>query len=91
LQPVVAFAGEHCHPSFYSTGHGAYLSGRSAAQYFMAVASAAAMAREDEEEVYNLVKFFVFLGNSEFINTCLLQGRFFGFGIQAEGNTLCPR
>jgi len=31
-QPVVAFAGEHCHPSFYSTGHGAYLTGRSAAQ-----------------------------------------------------------
>jgi len=30
--PVVAFAGEHCHPSFYSTGHGAYLTGRSAAQ-----------------------------------------------------------
>ena len=26
------FAGEHCHPSFYSTGHGAYLTGRSAAQ-----------------------------------------------------------
>merc|ERR1712126_427134 len=31
-QPVVSFAGEHCHPSFYSTGHGAYLTGRSAAQ-----------------------------------------------------------
>ena len=30
--PVVAFAGEHCHPSFYSTGHGAYLTGRTAAQ-----------------------------------------------------------
>ena len=26
------FAGEHCHPSFYSTGHGAYLTGRAAAQ-----------------------------------------------------------
>ena len=56
---MVAFAGEHCHPSFYSTGHGAYLSGRSAAQYFMAVASAAAMAKEDDEEVYNLVTFTV--------------------------------
>jgi hypothetical protein len=58
FQPVVAFAGEHCHPSFYSTGHGAYLSGRSAAQFFMAVASAAALAREQEEEVYNLVIHF---------------------------------
>ncbi len=58
---MVAFAGEHCHPSFYSTGHGAYLSGRSAAQYFMAVASAAAMAKEDEEEVYNLVMCLLFV------------------------------
>jgi len=31
-QPIVTFAGEHCHPSFYSTGHGAYLTGRTAAQ-----------------------------------------------------------
>lgn len=31
-QPAVLFAGEHCHPSFYSTVHGAYLSGREAAQ-----------------------------------------------------------
>ncbi|XP_076053754.1 spermine oxidase isoform X2 [Oratosquilla oratoria] len=31
-KPVVAFAGEHCHPSFYSTVHGAYLTGREAAQ-----------------------------------------------------------
>jgi len=30
--PVVCFAGEHCHPSFYSTGHGAFLTGRTAAQ-----------------------------------------------------------
>lgn len=30
--PVVSFAGEHCHPSFYSTGHGAFLTGRTAAQ-----------------------------------------------------------
>ena len=58
---MVAFAGEHCHPSFYSTGHGAYLSGRSAAQYFMAVASAAAIAKEDDEEVYNLVTISVLL------------------------------
>ena len=44
---MLAFAGEHCHPSFYSTAHGAYLSGRSAAQFFLTV-------RQEEEEVYNL-------------------------------------
>ena len=32
FQPVVTFAGEHCHPSFYSTGHGAFLTGRTASQ-----------------------------------------------------------
>lgn len=32
LNIKVAFAGEHTHSSFYSTVHGAYLSGRSAAQ-----------------------------------------------------------
>lgn len=48
FQPVVAFAGEHCHPSFYSTGHGAYLTGRSAAQFFLNA------AKNQEEEVYNL-------------------------------------
>ena len=47
FQPVLSFAGEHCHPSFYSTAHGAYLSGRSAAQFFLTV-------RPEEEEVYNL-------------------------------------
>ncbi|KAL7648484.1 UNVERIFIED_CONTAM: hypothetical protein RMT77_000390 [Armadillidium vulgare] len=31
-KPSVLFAGEHCHPSFYSTVHGAYLTGREAAQ-----------------------------------------------------------
>ena len=45
---MVAFAGEHCHPSFYSTGHGAYLSGRSAAQFFINASKIA------EETVYNL-------------------------------------
>ncbi|XP_047738037.1 spermine oxidase [Hyalella azteca] len=30
--PALLLAGEHCHPSFYSTVHGAYLSGRDAAQ-----------------------------------------------------------
>lgn len=32
LQPAITFAGEHTHSSFYSTVHGAYLSGRTAAQ-----------------------------------------------------------
>ena len=53
---MVAFAGEHCHPSFYSTGHGAYLTGRTAAQFFLSAAAraAAAAAAAGEEEVYNL-------------------------------------
>lgn len=46
--PVVSFAGEHTHPSFYSTGHGAFLSGRSSAQFFVNA------AKESEEDVYNL-------------------------------------
>ena len=53
FQPVVAFAGEHCHPSFYSTVHGAYLSGRTAAQ-FMLNAAARSKEADDEEDVYNL-------------------------------------
>jgi len=57
--PVVAFAGEHCHPSFYSTVHGAYLSGKSAAQFYLNVAAteAAALGTRDpgeSEEVFNL-------------------------------------
>lgn len=32
LEPIVIFAGEHTHSTFYSTVHGAYLSGRTAAQ-----------------------------------------------------------
>ncbi len=47
---MVAFAGEHCHPSFYSTGHGAFLTGRTAAQFFLSAAAAA----NDDEDVYNL-------------------------------------
>lgn len=31
-KPAVLFAGEHTHTNFYSTVHGAYLSGRTAAQ-----------------------------------------------------------
>jgi len=57
--PVVAFAGEHCHPSFYSTVHGAYLSGKSAAQFYLNVAAteAAALGSKnpgESEEVFNL-------------------------------------
>lgn len=52
FQPVVAFAGEHCHPSFYSTVHGAYLSGRAAAQFFLS--AEAAKALEEHEDVFNL-------------------------------------
>ncbi|ALC45643.1 CG8032 [Drosophila busckii] len=36
LKPAIVFAGEHTHSSFYSTVHGAYLSGRTAAQYLLA-------------------------------------------------------
>ncbi|PSN57820.1 hypothetical protein C0J52_04398 [Blattella germanica] len=35
IAPVVLFAGEHTHSSFYSTVHGAYLTGRSAAQLLL--------------------------------------------------------
>ena len=50
---MVTFAGEHCHPSFYSTAHGAYLTGRSASQFFLNVTTSR-FATEEEEDVYNL-------------------------------------
>jgi len=50
--PVVAFAGEHCHPSFYSTGHGAYLTGRTAAQLMIRCAKEGTNAAG--ETTYNL-------------------------------------
>lgn len=34
-KPAVVFAGEHTHCNFYSTVHGAYLSGRTAAQILL--------------------------------------------------------
>ncbi|KAG5895278.1 hypothetical protein JTB14_015144 [Gonioctena quinquepunctata] len=34
-KPVLLFAGEHTHSNFYSTVHGAYLTGRKAAQIVM--------------------------------------------------------
>ncbi|BFF91569.1 peroxisomal N(1)-acetyl-spermine/spermidine oxidase [Drosophila madeirensis] len=36
MKPAIVFAGEHTHSSFYSTVHGAYLSGRTAAQVLLA-------------------------------------------------------
>jgi len=42
IQPIITFAGEHTHPNFYSTVHGAYLSGRAAAEMLIAC------KREDE-------------------------------------------
>lgn len=35
FQPTMLFAGEHTHSNFYSTVHGAYLSGRTAAQQLL--------------------------------------------------------
>ncbi|KAH8278964.1 hypothetical protein KR018_011817 [Drosophila ironensis] len=35
MKPAIVFAGEHTHSSFYSTVHGAYLSGRTAAQHLL--------------------------------------------------------
>lgn len=43
FQPVILFAGEHTHSNFYSTVHGAFLSGRTAAQL--------ALASKDPEEI----------------------------------------
>ena len=51
MQPVVAFAGEHCHPSFYSTVHGAYLSGRTAAQFMLNAAAKSKEADDDEGQL----------------------------------------
>lgn len=34
-KPAILFAGEHTHSNFYSTVHGAYLSGRTAAQIIL--------------------------------------------------------
>lgn len=54
---MVVFAGEHCHPSFYSTGHGAFLTGRSAAQTVIKTAkesSTRGQTRGLGEVTYNL-------------------------------------
>jgi len=52
-KPVIAFAGEHCHPSFYSTAHGAFFSGRSAAQLLI---RAFLEPRRNPEDTYNLTE-----------------------------------
>lgn len=41
FQPVLLFAGEHTHSNFYSTAHGAFLSGQTAARRLLATDDAA--------------------------------------------------
>ena len=48
-QPRLLFAGEHCHPSFYSTVHGAYLTGRSVVQQILAASASADDGRKPAE------------------------------------------
>ncbi len=67
LQPVVAFAGEHCHPSFYSTGHGAFLTGRSAAQL---------MIRYCGTENF---RFCMFMGENKNLDNLFLFSRIFAY------------
>jgi hypothetical protein len=38
FQPTLLFAGEHTHPSFYSTVHGAFITGRDAAEALRSIA-----------------------------------------------------
>ncbi|XP_039282535.1 peroxisomal N(1)-acetyl-spermine/spermidine oxidase [Nilaparvata lugens] len=52
-KPLVVFAGEHTHTNFYSTVHGAFLTGRSAAQTLLSAAVAhesQTQASVDEDE-----------------------------------------
>ncbi|KAJ1525872.1 hypothetical protein ONE63_009064 [Megalurothrips usitatus] len=53
-KPVVLFAGEHTHSSFYSTVHGAYLTGRSAAQILLAPDSPEELILEADEDASDL-------------------------------------
>lgn len=48
LKPSVLFAGEHTHSNFYSTVHGAYLSGRTAAQILLTQDSQQEIIMESE-------------------------------------------
>ncbi|KAK3919508.1 Peroxisomal N(1)-acetyl-spermine/spermidine oxidase [Frankliniella fusca] len=54
VKPVVLFAGEHTHSSFYSTVHGAYLTGRSAAQILLAPDSPEELILEADEDASDL-------------------------------------
>jgi len=45
----VLFAGEHCHTNFYSTVHGAFLSGRSAAQIIYTPDSPTEIVMENDD------------------------------------------
>ncbi|RZF34166.1 hypothetical protein LSTR_LSTR003576 [Laodelphax striatellus] len=66
-KPLVAFAGEHTHTNFYSTVHGAFLTGRSAAQTLLTAehesqlqqqqsdASSAAAAADDDQPTPTVV------------------------------------
>lgn len=47
-QPAVLFAGEHTHSNFYSTVHGAYLSGRTAAQVILTPDTAQEIVMESD-------------------------------------------
>lgn len=47
-KPSVLFAGEHTHSNFYSTVHGAYLSGRTAAQIILTPDSPQEMVMESD-------------------------------------------
>ncbi|KAK6638659.1 hypothetical protein RUM43_006926 [Polyplax serrata] len=49
-KPVLLFAGEHTHSSFYSTVHGAYLSGKIAAHILLSGDELNEFKEEDEEE-----------------------------------------
>lgn len=50
FQPVLLFAGEHTHSNFYSTVHGAYLSGRTAAQILLETESGTETIMECPDE-----------------------------------------
>lgn len=47
-KPSILFAGEHTHSNFYSTVHGAYLSGRTAAQIILTPDSPQEMVMESD-------------------------------------------
>lgn len=47
-KPSVLFAGEHTHSNFYSTVHGAYLSGRTAAQVILTPDTAQEIVMESD-------------------------------------------